>query len=162
VVRLARQPSARMEGRHGRTLDGNIQPSTIPANRKEGRSCKNTDFRSQERTGPQPHWNSDRALDLYWQKLNLTEMSWHNLRQYNRTTPCSGNDSPGTSWSLQNLSSFYPNNSGLPRPITTALYLNRNLNRNWNEINPSYRKRQENCLQGNKAGDQEAEPYIWW
>ncbi len=65
----------------------------------------------------------DRALDLYWQKLNLTEMS---LTQFlpNTTGLLHAQEMIARHQVvLANLSSFYPNNSGLARAYNNSLVL---------------------------------------
>jgi len=66
---------------------------------------------------------ADRALDLYWQKLNLTEMS---LTQFapNTTGLLHAQEMIARHQVvLANLSSFYPNNSGLARAYNNSLVL---------------------------------------
>jgi hypothetical protein len=66
---------------------------------------------------------ADRALDLYWQKLNLTEMS---LTQFapNTTGLLHAQEMIARHQVvLANLSSLYPNNSGLARAYNNSLVL---------------------------------------
>ena len=66
---------------------------------------------------------ADRALDLYWQKLNLTEMS---LTQFapNTTGLLHAQEMIARhQLVLANLSSFYPNNSGLAQAYNNSLVL---------------------------------------